>query len=135
MSQVFQYQVLIREFHLDTFGHVNNAVYLSLYEEARWDLITANGYGLKQVHERKKGPVILDVHLRFQKELRLRDLITITTQTEAYKGKICVLLQKMLNSNGEVCSEAKFTFGLFDLRERKLILPTPEWLKAIGANG
>lgn len=135
MSPIFEYQVLIREFHLDTFGHVNNAAYLSLYEEARWDLITANGYGLKQVHERKQGPVILDVHLRFQKELRLRDLITITTQTEAYKGKICVLVQKMLNSNGEVCSEATFTFGLFDLRERKLILPTPEWLKAIGANG
>lgn len=132
MSGIFEYSVTIREFHLDTFGHVNNAAYLALYEEARWDLVTGNGYGLQQVHQRRQGPVILEVNLKFQKELRLREKITITTQLESYQGKIGYLLQKMLNAKGEVCSEARFTFGLFDLAERKLILPTPEWLKAIG---
>jgi acyl-CoA thioester hydrolase len=32
----------------------------------------------------------------------------------------------------EVCCTAEFTIGFFDLKARKLILPTPEWLKAIG---
>ncbi|MBX3017504.1 MAG: acyl-CoA thioesterase [Bdellovibrionaceae bacterium] len=132
MSQVFEYPVQIREFHLDTFGHVNNAAYLSIFEEARWDLITKNGYGLKQVHEFKKGPVILEVNLKFQKELRLRETITVTTTMESYQGKIFVLLQKMLNAKGDVCCEARFTGGLFDLQERKLITATPEWMKAVG---
>lgn len=132
MNPVFEYPVLIREFHLDTFGHVNNAAYLSLFEEARWDLVSKNGYGLKQVHEHRKGPVILEVNLKFQKELRLRETITITTQMESYEGKIFVLLQKMVNKQGETCAEARFTGGLFDLEARKLIAPTPEWKKAVG---
>ena len=30
----FEFEVLIREHHLDSYGHVNNATYLALYEEA-----------------------------------------------------------------------------------------------------
>lgn len=132
MSSVFQYTVTIKEHHLDTFGHVNNAVYLELYEEARWERITQNGYGLKEVHQLKKGPIILDVSVKFLKELKLREDIQITVRTESYTGKIGTLVQQMINSKGEVASEARFTIGFFDLQARKLILPTPEWLHAIG---
>lgn len=128
----FSYQVLIREAHLDTFGHVNNAVYLSLYEEARWDLITSRGFGLKEVQQRKQGPVILDVNLKFMRELKLREKITITTEMVDYQGKIGHLKQQIIKENGEVASEAIFGFGFFDLVARKLIPPTPEWNYAIG---
>ncbi len=47
--KTFVYDTQIKEHHLDSFGHVNNATYLSLYEEARWESITENGYGLKEV--------------------------------------------------------------------------------------
>ena len=53
----FIYTVMIKENHLDTFGHVNNAAYLTLYEEARWDFITKNGYGLEVIQNEKKGPM------------------------------------------------------------------------------
>lgn len=126
------YKILIRESHLDTFGHMNNATYLALYEEARWERITGNGYGAKEIMASKKGPVILEANVKFLKELRLREEITITTEMLDYPGKVGQLKQQMLNNKGEVCSEAVFTFGLFDLKERKLIPPTPEWLKALG---
>jgi YbgC/YbaW family acyl-CoA thioester hydrolase len=126
------YSVLIRESHLDTFGHVNNATYLALFEEARWDLVTANGFGLKEVQIAKQGPVILEVNLKFIKELKLRETITITTELLGYQGKIGKLKQQMLKADGEVASEATFVFGLFDLKERKLIPPTDQWKKAIG---
>jgi acyl-CoA thioester hydrolase len=45
--KIHTYPLTIKETYLDTFGHVNNAMYLALLEEARWDLITTNGYGLK----------------------------------------------------------------------------------------
>lgn len=59
----------ILEGHLDTFGHVNNASYLEILEEARWDLITRNGYGLDAVRRLGIGPVVLEAHLRFVREL------------------------------------------------------------------
>lgn len=130
-ASVHHYPILILEAHLDTFGHVNNATYLSLFEEARWDLITQNDYGLDKIVETQIGPTILDIKLRFLKELRLRDHITIETQTVAYEKKIGRITQRMLRGE-ELCCSAEFTIALFDLKARKLIAPTPEWLKAIG---
>lgn len=128
----FEYPLLILEAHLDTFGHVNNATYLELFEEARWDLVTKNGYGLQQVQETKKGPVILEVNLKFKRELKLREKIMITTELVNYNGVIGLMKQQMIKANGELAAEALFTFGLFDLIERKLIEPTREWKKAVG---
>jgi acyl-CoA thioester hydrolase len=43
-----------------------------------------------------------------------------------------VLEQKMINAQGKIASEATFTVGFFDLKERKLIEAGPDWLKAVG---
>jgi thioesterase-3 len=124
---------LIRESHLDTFGHVNNARYLDLFEEARWDIIEARGFGMKQIRDRKLGPVILDVSLKFAKELRLREQIVIRSESEPYDGgKVMTMVQTMLNQKGEICCVGRFTFGLFDLEKRKLVTPTEEWCYAVG---
>lgn len=132
-NNIFEYEVLIRESHLDTFGHVNNAVYVQLYEEARWDFITKNGFGLDVIQQSNKGPVILDLKVSFRREVKLRETIKITSQTlELVNSKIMVLEQKMINAQGKVASEATFTIGFFDLKERKLIEAGPDWLKAVG---
>jgi thioesterase-3 len=130
----FEYPLLIIERHLDTFGHVNNATYLQILEEARWELITARGYGLQKIKETGLGPTILECNIKFMKELRLRQEIVIETQTISAEGKIGKLGQAIYNGNGDLCCEAIFTIALFDTNARKLVLPTPEWLYAIGAN-
>jgi acyl-CoA thioester hydrolase len=126
-----EYKILIRESHLDSFGHVNNATYLELFEEARWDLITGRGYGLKQVHLFGIGPVILEVNLKFKHELKNRELVTITTEVTSHKGKITQLRQVLFNPKGEEACIAEFTVALFDLKARKIIEPTPEWRQAL----
>lgn len=135
-NKTFEYAVTILESHLDTFGHVNNAVYLQLFEQARWDFITKNGYGLKRIQETGKGPTILEINIRFKREIKLRTQIIIKTQTSGFEGKIGTIHQWMESVNpldGAVIvhSEATFKIGLFDVRERKLIAPTDEWLKAV----
>lgn len=111
---------------------MNNATYLEIFEEARWDLITRGGFGLKEVRERMIGPVILAVDLRFSREATNRERVVIRTRCLEYRGKIGKLEQVMLRADGLASATAVFTFGLFDLRTRKLLRPTPEWLKAIG---
>ena len=127
-----EYPLMILERHLDTFGHVNNAVYLEIFEEARWDWITKNGFGLSQIRERAIGPVVLEAHLRFQRELTNREKITIRSRCIDYRGKIARMEQVILREDGKAACTAEFVFGLFDLKLRKLIDPTPEWLKALG---
>ena len=126
------YKLLIKEHHLDTFGHVNNAAYLELFEEARWDWITNNGYGLDKIRETGLGPVVLELTLSFRREITLRKEITVQTFVLEYKGKISKIRQEMIDSNGTLCCEATFTFGLFDTVKRRLVSPTEAWLRALG---
>lgn len=128
----FQYPLTIREGHLDTFGHVNNAAYLQILEEARWELITSRGYGIDKIRETGLGPTILEWQMRFRKELRLREKIIIETQGLTYNKKVGTLKQTITNAQGELCFEATMTYGLFDVRARKLVEATADWLKAIG---
>lgn len=132
LSDVHEYDVLIIERHLDTFGHVNNATYLDLFEAARWDWITGHGFGLDRIRELQQGPTVLEVALRFRREIKNRERIRIRTWLESYEGKVCVVVQEMQNFASELCCEGRFVCGLFDLRARRLIAPTPEWLSAVG---
>lgn len=133
MNEIFEYKVEIKENHLDSFGHVNNAIYVQLYEEARWDFITKNGFGLDKIQKDQVGPVLLDLKVRFKREIKNREIILITSQSiEIVSPKIMVLEQKMLRADRKVASEAIFTVGFFDMKERKLVDATPEWMKAVG---
>lgn len=134
-SLAHEYPLVILERHLDGFGHVNNAAYLEIFEEARWDLITRGGFGLKEVRERLIGPVVLAAELRFHREATNRERVVIRTRCLEYRGKVGRLEQVMARADGLPACSANFTFGLFDLRTRRLLRPTPEWLKAVGAAG
>ncbi len=124
--------MMIREAHLDTFGHVNNATYLQLFEEARWQWITEGGYGLSKVVASGRGPTILECTLEFKRELRNRQSITIRSWAESYVGKIGIVRQDIELEGGDVSCSASFVMGLFDVKGRKLIPPTEEWLACVG---
>lgn len=130
---IFNYSLQVQENHLDQFDHVNNATYLIFFEEARWDLLNKNGYDLQKIKATGLGPTILEIHLKFLKELRLHDEIIIETQLISYHEKIGKLSQIMLRHNEHCCS-AEFVIGLFNLKERKLVKPTQEWLNVLGFN-
>lgn len=130
-AKIYHYPLIIKETHLDLYGHVNNAEYMKFFEEARWDLITQNNYGLNKIKETMLGPVILGATLKFLKELNARDEVIIESQMVSYERKIGLLNQKIFRGK-DLCCAAEFTFGLFDVKLRKLVLPTEEWLKGVG---
>jgi YbgC/YbaW family acyl-CoA thioester hydrolase len=132
MPIVHEKHVVVSEAHLDSFGHLNNARYLELFEQARWDLITERGFGIDTIRRTKTGPVVLGVTMKFLRELAPREPIVIRTSLESYDRKVGRMRQDMIKGDGTPACEATFTFGLFDLERRKLIEPSPEWAHAIG---
>ncbi|KTC64739.1 Thiesterase [Legionella adelaidensis] len=130
--KTFTYHTIIKEHHLDTFSHVNNATYLQLLEEARWEFLNANGIDLHSIHQSQIGPVVLECHIKFIRELRLRQAITIESQMLSFENKVGIMRQDIVNNERELCSSTKITFGVFDMRTRKLIVPSENWLNAIG---
>lgn len=128
-----EFPVLITEKHLDVFGHVNNAAYLQIFEEARWDWITRNGFGLEQVRATGIGPVVLEATLRFKREALNRQRMVIRSRTLEYAGKLGRVEQLMQREDdGKTACAAEFLVALFDLKARKMLRPTPEWLRAVG---
>jgi YbgC/YbaW family acyl-CoA thioester hydrolase len=129
---VHEYSLLIIERHLDTFGHVNNATYLEIFEQARWEWISSHGYGLALVQELQQGPTVLECTVRFRRELRNRQRVNVCSHVSSYVGKIARIQQEIRLPDGQVACEAEFVVGLFDLVRRKLIEPTPQWLASVG---
>ena len=125
----YSYSLEIKEHHLDTFGHVNNATYLNLYEQARWEILNERGYSIADIKQKEMGPVILRAEISFKRELMLRKKITINSQLQEIRTpKIMDVRQEMITDNGKLASELILTLGLMDLKERKLIPFTDEWL-------
>ena len=125
-------QYVVRETLIDVFGHMNNASYVQLFEEARWDLISDRGFGLDRIQKDGVGPIVLSLKTQFLKELKAREVIQITTEMISFKGKIGIIEQKMIKSNNQVACIGEFTIAMFDLKERKIIAPTTQWLSAFG---
>ncbi len=130
--QTFEHPYLIKECHLDTFGHVNNATYLQIFEEIRWEIISSLGFGYKTILKNGQGPTILNINIRFHLELRNREQVTIRSSVSKYESKIGIMKQEIFNTDDKLACSAELTFGLFDVRQRALISPTPEWLAAVG---
>ena len=132
MPTLHEKPVVISEAHLDSFGHLNNARYLELFEQARWDLIHERGFGLETIRRTRTGPTILGVEMKFLQELAPREQIVIRSELVSYERKVGRMRQVMLKGDGTSACEAVFTFGLFHLDLRRLVEPTPEWAYAVG---
>jgi acyl-CoA thioester hydrolase len=132
MSALHETTVVISEAHLDSFGHLNNARYLELFEQARWNLITERGFGMEAIRRTGTGPTVLEIAIRFMRELAPRETIVIRSDLVSYERKVGKLRQQMIKADGLVACDALFTFGLFDLERRRLIEPTPAWAHAVG---
>jgi acyl-CoA thioester hydrolase len=111
---------------------MNNAAYLELFEETRWDLVARNGYGYEEVLARRLGPAILEAHLTFKRELRNRQHVRIVSWLESHEERIGTMVQRMVGEADKIYCEARFTFGLLNLDTRRLVGPTPEWCRAMG---
>jgi acyl-CoA thioester hydrolase len=132
MAALHEKTIFISEAHLDSFGHLNNARYLELFEQARWDLITERGFGIDVIRSTRTGPTILEVVLKFQRELSARETVVIRSDLLSYERKVGKFRQQMIKADGTVACEAIFTIALFDLEKRRLIEPTPAWAYAVG---
>ena len=123
MHPDFTYERRIREIDLDFLGHVNHAKYLSLLEEARWELLAEQGFGFERLRQERISVVILGVNIQYKKEIVNRELVSIETWTASSVGKVMSLRQVIRKANGQIGAEATITYGVMDLVQRKLVDP------------
>jgi acyl-CoA thioester hydrolase len=129
---VHRCEFLVDELDIDLLGHLNNIAAMTLFERARWNMITERGHGIEVARSAGQAPVILGVEVQFQREVLLRQRIVIESYTSAATHKVGIVTQVMRAPDGAVHIVANYTIGLFDLKTRRLIAPTLAWRRASG---
>ena len=76
-------QIKVRGYHLDVYGHVNNARYLEFFEESSWDFLEKNPHvGEMFASLIKKGiiHVVVNINCNFKSSAIVGDLLRIETK-------------------------------------------------------
>ena len=76
-----EYSITVRGYEIDSFGHVNNAVYLNYMEQARWEIMRSMDL-FDFFRENRLILVVTDASVRYSKEARVFDDLTIHTDLE-----------------------------------------------------
>ena len=81
MSKIYHSTLHVRGYELDSFGHVNHAIYVSYLEHARWEMLLEEQITLEKFMEWKRWPVIASIELHYLKPTFLNDKLDVSTRT------------------------------------------------------
>ncbi|MEY9860476.1 acyl-CoA thioester hydrolase [Catenulispora sp. GAS73] len=131
---VFSVPVTVRGYELDTQGHLNQAVYLQYSEHARWELLRAAGIQQNDLIAGGIGPVVVEMNVRFLRELRGGEEVDVTCELAWAEGKVFQFKQQVLKKDGTVCADIVVVGGILDLQARKLVPNPAERLAAVASD-
>jgi len=98
----------VRSYELDSFGHVNHAVHLNWFEQARFETFEAVGFPPAALLGRGWGIHVVRVEVDYRREARLGERIRILTRVERVRNSSMSLHQVALHEPGEeVVAEAR----------------------------
>jgi acyl-CoA thioester hydrolase len=121
-EQPHQTSVIVRGYELDSYGHVNNAVYLQYLEQARWVFMKDNEL-LERIEEEELFLVVTETHIRYMHEANLFDELVIESTLKVEKPYL-VFRQKIINKkNGIVLSRATVTTIFVNRQRMPLDIP------------
>jgi YbgC/YbaW family acyl-CoA thioester hydrolase len=117
----------VRGYELDSYGHVNNAVYLQYFEQARWEYIKHFGL-LDKINQHELFLVVVDTHIRYMRESNLFDELEIETDCRIEKPYV-VFQQKIINQKNLPVSRATVKTVFVD--KQRIPQDIPEFMKNI----
>lgn len=78
-NMTYEMNLTVRGYELDSFGHVNNAVYLQYLEQARWEIMRQKNLG-PYFTEGGMVLVVAETVIRYLREARLFDSLLVSTE-------------------------------------------------------
>jgi YbgC/YbaW family acyl-CoA thioester hydrolase len=101
---MFEYTITVRGYELDSYGHVNNAVYLNYFEQARWEIfrqLELTDY----FRQHNLLLVVTEMQVRYSLEAKLFDELVVRTGIKK-EAPYLVFSHRMYRSGSrmKVCS-------------------------------
>ena len=79
-NRTYETSIDVRGYELDSYGHVNHAVYVNYLEHARWKMLEEEGIGIGDFKKWSRWPVIAGLEIHYQKPAFLGDHLEIRTE-------------------------------------------------------
>jgi len=124
-------RIKVRGYHEDRFGHVNNARYLELLEEARWEHLEERGLNASFFKEHGIFPVVVRLSIAYRRPASAGDTLDVTADVvRAGRRKIVIGQVARLVSTGDVAVEAEVTAVFVDEKTGRPVPLSDEILRA-----
>ena len=130
MTAIFPFstEIDVRGYEIDSFGHVNNAVYLSWLEHARWELSLTHKLSLT---EKNVLPVVRHVTLDYRAQTLLGDRVRISiwgrsvgTTSFVYGNAIRIISSRRAPERaGQLVLTSNTVFACIDREGKKTAVP------------
>ncbi len=113
-------EIKVRGYHLDVYGHVNNARYLEFLEEARWTLFESE---LETWMSMGVSFFVVNINISYRAPALLNSTLKVNSTMSEIKSRSCVLKQLVTDkSTGTLVAEADVTFVIVDSSGKAMIL-------------
>ena len=101
----------VRTSELDSFGHVNHAVYLNYFEHARFEALKEAGFSWGVLAEREWAIFVVRIEVDYLAEAKREDELLIRTWADSFRRTSMVLAQEMVRADDPdvVVSQARVT--------------------------
>ncbi len=106
MNKHFKYNITVRGYELDSFNHLNNAVYLNYLEQARWCVFKELDM-LDYLSNNKYSIVVIETNIRYIKELKLFDEVEIQTSIKMETPYLVFLQKIFIQKDNKLASKSK----------------------------
>ena len=119
MSKNFSLDFEVRDYELDMYGVVNNAVYSKYLEHARHSLLNTVGINPARMTRDGQALTLSEISLRFRSPLRSGERFRVDVSVEKLAGARFVMTQTIVRLPGlELVLEARVTAVFIDERGR-----------------
>ena len=118
--------IRIRGYHCDAYGHVNNARYLELLEEARWKFLEP-AIQDRFFESEHLLFVVVNINIAFKRPLLPNQLIHIHISDLEFKNRSITMVQEIKDDKSEeLCSRAEIQFVLLNAENHKPVAISDE---------
>ena len=100
-TRLSETEVVVRSYELDSFSHVNHAVFLNYLEYARFEALRTGGLSRELMAERGWGVYVVRIEVDYLKEARMDDRLLVRTQLAGFRRTSMVLRQEIVRPGEE----------------------------------
>jgi acyl-CoA thioester hydrolase len=124
-------KLTVRSYELDSYNHVNNAVYLQYLEYARMEYLKAIGFDYPGLYDAGYYLYVTHIDIRYKSSARLNDELSVEV-IPTKLGKVSGTFHQVIsNQRGEICAEADVSWGLVDTTGRPSKMPERFYVKGL----